>query len=231
MEALCIREPLAEEAAKPTANCCLKFRPGMSARQQQILLIALRLFGEREYAAVSLRDIARAAGVSLTLIDHHFGPKHALFAAMVRSWHPVFEQAALDIRHALAQARLASPSTLLGLILRPVEQLLTDRDGLAVLRLWARHRHGTETATSGPVGLAINPYRQAIDRALERLYPACPASERAWAVGFAFAAMLEFAAGEPPPNEPGEAPALRTAARALLLRHIEGSWRAGLGAS
>jgi AcrR family transcriptional regulator len=209
---------------------CLSFQPGMSGRQRQILRVALRLFGGNEYAAVSLRDIAGEAGVSLTLIDHHFGAKHALFASVVRSWCAVFEQATLEIRHALAQGRLTEPTQLLALMLQPIERLLADPDGVHVLRLCARHRHGTELAISGPMGLALDPFRVAADRALERLFPGCLAPERVWAVAFAQAAMLEFAVGEAPGGEerldllgaPG-------AGRRALARHIEGGWRAGFG--
>ncbi len=39
---------------------------------------AIELFGSRGYAATSIRDIARAAGVSPALVIHHFGSKEEL---------------------------------------------------------------------------------------------------------------------------------------------------------
>jgi TetR/AcrR family transcriptional regulator, regulator of cefoperazone and chloramphenicol sensitivity len=39
---------------------------------------ALELFGERGYRGTSIRDIARAAGVSPGLVQHHFGSKEGL---------------------------------------------------------------------------------------------------------------------------------------------------------
>lgn len=39
---------------------------------------SLELFGERGYRGTSIRDIARRAGVSPGLIQHHFGPKDEL---------------------------------------------------------------------------------------------------------------------------------------------------------
>jgi AcrR family transcriptional regulator len=223
---MCISDPVVDT---PTGSC-LSFQPGMSARQRQILRVALRLFGAREYAAVSLRDIAGEAGVSLTLIDHHFGAKHALFAAVVRTWCPVFEQATLEIRHGLAQGRLSTPAELLALMLRPVERLLADPDGQDVLRLWARHRRGTELAICGPMGLALDPFKQAIDRTLERLYPGRTEQDRSWATAFAFAALLEFAVADLHDGERTAELDAESPARKLLSRHIEGGWRAGLGA-
>lgn len=43
-----------------------------------------RLFAERDIAAVSIRDIAAAAGVSHGLVQHHFGTREQLVAAIVR---------------------------------------------------------------------------------------------------------------------------------------------------
>jgi TetR/AcrR family transcriptional regulator, regulator of cefoperazone and chloramphenicol sensitivity len=41
----------------------------------------MRVFGERGIAASSLRDVAKAAGVSAGLIVHHFGGREGLIAA------------------------------------------------------------------------------------------------------------------------------------------------------
>jgi AcrR family transcriptional regulator len=220
---------LSEPLVQDEARSCLSFDAGMSLRQRRILRVALRLFAENEYAGVSLRDIASEAGVSLTLIDHHFGAKHALFAAVVRSWCPVFGHAALEIRHALAQARVGSAAELLAMVLSPVEALLADPDGPPVLRLWARHRHGNELAISGPMGLAIEPFRSMIERALERVYPQSAAADRAWAVAFAIASILEFAIAELPGSESGLPAGAMSGGRRALMRHLEGGWQASLG--
>ena len=49
--------------------------------QARIRDAALRLFGERGVEGTTIRDIARAAGVSGGLIRHHFGSKEDLRAA------------------------------------------------------------------------------------------------------------------------------------------------------
>ena len=49
-----------------------------------IIEAARRLFGERDITAVSIRDIAAAAGVSHGLVQHHFGTREQLVAAIVR---------------------------------------------------------------------------------------------------------------------------------------------------
>ncbi|WP_027344959.1 TetR/AcrR family transcriptional regulator [Hamadaea tsunoensis] len=54
-------------------------------RREQILACAVRLFGERPYADVSTTDIATAAGVARSLINHYFGTKRGLFIESVRA--------------------------------------------------------------------------------------------------------------------------------------------------
>ena len=49
-----------------------------------ILEAARRLFAERDISAVSIRDIAQAAGVSHGLVQHHFGTRERLVAAIVQ---------------------------------------------------------------------------------------------------------------------------------------------------
>ena len=55
------------------------------ARREQILECAVRMFGERPYAAVSTSDLARTAGVARGLINHYFGTKRDLYVEVVRT--------------------------------------------------------------------------------------------------------------------------------------------------
>lgn len=53
-------------------------------RREQILDCAIRMFGERPYAAVSTSDLAKEAGVARGLINHYFGTKRDLYLEVVR---------------------------------------------------------------------------------------------------------------------------------------------------
>lgn len=52
--------------------------------RDQILLVAARLFSERGFANVSIRDICDTAGVTPPTIYHYFGNKDQLFQAVIR---------------------------------------------------------------------------------------------------------------------------------------------------
>ena len=49
-----------------------------------IIREALRLFAEKGYAAVSMRDLAEAVGISASTIYHYYESKQVLFREMVR---------------------------------------------------------------------------------------------------------------------------------------------------
>ncbi len=51
---------------------------------EKLLIAAGRLFCERGYAATSVRDIVREAGVNLGAVTYHFGGKDKLYAALLR---------------------------------------------------------------------------------------------------------------------------------------------------
>lgn len=52
-------------------------------RRERILVVAERLFAERGYEHVSVRDVAAAAGVTHPLIYYHWGSKRELLAAVL----------------------------------------------------------------------------------------------------------------------------------------------------
>jgi AcrR family transcriptional regulator len=50
-------------------------------RRQEILAAALRLFSERDYSAITIKDIAQLAQVNTSLLYYYFADKEALFRA------------------------------------------------------------------------------------------------------------------------------------------------------
>ena len=54
-------------------------------REEQILEVAGRVFGERGFAGTSVADVAEAAGISKPLIYNYFGSKEGLFERCLRA--------------------------------------------------------------------------------------------------------------------------------------------------
>ena len=63
------------------------------ARREQILTVAVRLFGEHGWADVSTGDVARGAGVARGLVNHYFGTKKELYLEVIRVMLTVPEEA------------------------------------------------------------------------------------------------------------------------------------------
>lgn len=63
------------------------------ARRAQILQCARRLFTQRPYVAVSMEEVARAAGVRRGLVNHYFGTKRELFLEVVKDLLAAFDRA------------------------------------------------------------------------------------------------------------------------------------------
>ena len=61
-------------------------------RKSAILVAANHHFAHYGFRGASLRDIARDAGVSLTLLNHHFGSKFQLLAAVIENRRPMLEE-------------------------------------------------------------------------------------------------------------------------------------------
>lgn len=70
----------------------MAYPTGSESRRDRILDAAARAFATHGYEAASLRDIAKDADCSLTLVDHHFGNKSLLLHAVVESLHVTCRQ-------------------------------------------------------------------------------------------------------------------------------------------
>jgi len=54
-------------------------------RIQELLSVGLKLFAEKGFEATTMRDIAKAAGVSKALLYHHFASKDEIYARIYSS--------------------------------------------------------------------------------------------------------------------------------------------------
>jgi len=86
---------------------------GETSSKARLLAVATELFAEQGYRAVSIRTIARGAGVMLSSLYHHFGDKKALY---VEAHLREFQESSRRLEAALrapggAQMRLLSFAT------------------------------------------------------------------------------------------------------------------------
>jgi AcrR family transcriptional regulator len=72
-----------------------------SDTKSRILDVAEGLFGEKGYAATSLRDITREAGTNLASVNYHFQSKEGLLSAIVERFVDPVNQERLEVLDAL----------------------------------------------------------------------------------------------------------------------------------
>ena len=67
------------------ANARGPYRTGVR-RREQLIAVAIDVFGEYGYAGGSIRAIAEQAGVSHATLIQHFGSKEGLLTAVLEEW-------------------------------------------------------------------------------------------------------------------------------------------------
>jgi len=166
---------------KPSADF-----PEVGTSAAAVLDAAERLFGEQGLESVSIRDIARAAGVSISVIYHHFGSKAELLRTLLRT--RLAELGAM--REAVfgpleAQARPDLRGILYGII-APVARLRTPGNGRqATMQFLARALVSTLPEVKEEGDATVMQLRRVV-RLLERALPELGHAEICWRLHFTF---------------------------------------------
>jgi AcrR family transcriptional regulator len=191
-------------------------------RRGAILQSAQRLFAERGFHGVSIRDIAHAAGVPLALVGYYFGPKLELYHTIFRE-HAAYLQTRL---HGLAQAQAhAAPDELLTEIVKafvlPVLELDRTADGHTFLRLLARGMSEQLEEDRPIIEELFDPLATAFIDALTTAQPGVPRTTVAWCYQFALGALIHHVTDDRIRRlSPGGAAEQRRHAADLLVRFI-----------
>jgi AcrR family transcriptional regulator len=64
----------------------------LSTGKDRLVRVAMQMFAERGHDSVTVRDISKEAGVSVGLINHHFGSKEGLREAVDKRFLKQFEE-------------------------------------------------------------------------------------------------------------------------------------------
>lgn len=205
--------------------------PPRTDRRQAILLAAERLFAQRGYHAVSIRDIADEAGVPSALVGYYFGPKDELFHAIFEHWNGTIDQRLQALRAAQQQPAARRLEAIMRAFIEPVLALRASAEGESYALLVAR-----ELAHRGPqadraLREFFDPLAEAFIDALQAALPKAGRADLAWCYQFALGALLHhltddrvgrLSRGQARPNDPAAGP--------KLLAFVVGGIRAALPA-
>jgi len=147
-------------------------------RKEAILLAATEHFGRYGFRGASLRDIARDAGVSLTLLNHHFGSKASLLSAAVDSHRRLLDERT----SALSAVQHAGPGSwgvheLVQAWVRSAAANAATAEGRRFLQLVTRISEDTSHEFDPDVQTRVDAPARAFVEALQRCRP--EASRRA----------------------------------------------------
>ncbi len=200
-------------------------------RALAILLAAEKLFGERGYHAVSIRDIATEAGVPLALVAYYYGAKHELYHAIFESWQPAIEQRLARLNAAMAHK--AAPNALEQVIeafVAPVLALHADPQGRHYARMAARDLAAPTPEADRAHREFFDPMAHAFIDALHTLFKRRTRGDVAWCYQFMLGALLHFLSDVRVESlSRGENRAADPARKDTLVRFVAAGFRAVLG--
>ncbi|MCW5656540.1 MAG: TetR family transcriptional regulator [Burkholderiaceae bacterium] len=162
-------------------------------RRLEILLAAEKLFAQRGFHAVSIRDIAAEAGVPLALVGYHYGAKHELYHAIFESWRPSIERRRALLTQAMAEP--AAPDALERVIeafVGPLVALHADPEGRHFAAMAARDLAAPTPESEQAQRDSFDPLAHAFIDALQQLFPRRTRAEVAGCYQFMLGAALHF---------------------------------------
>jgi AcrR family transcriptional regulator len=114
-------------------------RPDEEERtRDRILRTAERLFAERGFNGVSVRELAAAAGVNLALIGYHFGSKEGLLSEVYRRHcEPMIEERLRGLDGALRLRGKGRVAAIIEAFIRPALRQVEVEEGTTFIRLRA----------------------------------------------------------------------------------------------
>lgn len=158
--------------------------PKSQERREKILDAAEELFATSGFDGVTLRQIAKLAGVDVALTSYYFGPKLQLFDAVLKRRGEILNRARLDaLRTAEAEAAPNPPpiEKVIEAFLRPLEIAQESED-----RGWRNYCALVAYVNNSPVwgkkmiGKHFDKLVREFTAAMQRCFPDAPAKDIFW---------------------------------------------------
>ena len=184
--------PKPDKAAAPTRQPKGRAAGDTTAdRKGDILIAAERLFAQRGFHGVSIRDIAEEAGVQFALVGYYYGPKLNLY-------HEIFRQRAGYVQDRLvflaSAQKNAAPGELLEKLVEafvvPALEVARDPKRRNFLRLIQRGMDEQLAEDEELLGTLFNPMAHAFIDAFTAAMPGASRGDAACAYQFALGALL-----------------------------------------
>jgi AcrR family transcriptional regulator len=199
-------------------------------RRHAILLAAEKLFAQRGYHAVTIREIAKEAAVPLALVGYYFGPKHELFVAIFEHWSGTLEERIAGLRQIAADAPADQAlRRIIDAFTGPVLRLRASPEGEYYALLVGRELFYAAEETDRVLRTYFDPLAHAFIDALSEWLPHASRGQVAWCYQFALGALMHHLSDDRVTRlSHGECVLRDPAGDALLVDFIVGGIRAAL---
>jgi len=165
-------------------------------RKLAILMAAEKLFAQRGYHAVSIRQIAEEAGVPLALVGYYYGQKHELFHAIFSRWSDVIAQRLAQLREAEQLPHDADKLThIVHAFIDPVLRLRASSEGgfyalLITVGLSMQQQGEADTVLRDFFDPMADAFIGVLHETLRQDHPQITRATVAWCYQFALGALL-----------------------------------------
>ncbi len=169
-----------------------------TSRRTAILLAAERLFGDRGYHAVSIREVAEAARVPIGLIGYYFGSKEGLLRGIFAFRQPTIEERVDGLRSVLRDMDGLAPDDAVREIVRafvePVVRLRALPASEYFMRLVTRAVTDQNAEMQGVIREHFDPLAEEYIAAFHQVLPEQDRATVTWAYELALGSLLLFVA-------------------------------------
>ena len=163
-------------------------------RRQNILLAAEKLFAQRGFDAVTIREIADEAQVPFALVGYYFGQKHALYHAIFEHWSATIDQRLSALAQALSSESEDQLSAVVEAFIEPVIRLRASSEGefyaLLMTRGLSMQSEGEDAIIQEFFDPMARAFIDAFCKVLSREFDGVKISQVAWCYQFALGSLL-----------------------------------------
>ncbi|MBA2848738.1 helix-turn-helix transcriptional regulator [Thermosulfuriphilus ammonigenes] len=198
--------------------------------RERLLEAAERLFGERGYREVSVREITRVAGCNVAAVNYHFGCKRDLYLEVFRSrWLPRTQKVREHFRALVGDSPASAAEVIRALTVSIIDGPLDEEERLRHRRLMFRELTQPTEALSIIIDQGLRPFFSEVVSLLRPFLPPSHPQDRLFlSVLSIMAQIIHFNVARPKVSALLKQP-YDDALKARIIEHIVTFSLRGLG--